>query len=184
MTPRIIAIAGHKRSGKSTVAAHLRDRYGFQVIALADPIKAACREIFGWTTEHTDGALKETIDERYGLSPRQAMQHLGTEWGQFGLSGAFPRFAERTERGLWVRRLLAGISGDVVVPDVRFLHEAGALGERGAVIWRICRPDCRGDAHASEAEVDRIAADAEIENCGTLADLLARVDELMLKGNP
>ena len=170
----ILGITGHARHGKDAVAAVLVQRLGYTRIALADPLKAAARAMFGWTLMHTDGALKEAIDPRWGISPRHVMQLLGTEFGQYEL-GRHDDFAAVTGRCLWVRRALLAaerVDGDVVIPDVRFHHEADAVRAAGGSILRVIRasvPVCRD--HTSESEMDEIIADDEIHNDGTLKDL-------------
>jgi len=45
----IIGITGKKRSGKDTVASCLVENYMFVKYSLADPIKEACKDIFGFS---------------------------------------------------------------------------------------------------------------------------------------
>lgn len=180
----ILGVTGHARHGKDSVAAILVQQYGFRRIGLADPLKAACHAIFGWSAVYTDGPLKEAIDPAWGISPRRAMQLLGTEFGQFELS-KHQDFASVTGRCLWARRAMmaARESGDVVIPDVRFHHEEEAIRAEGGRILRVVRPSvqvCR--EHASESEMDSIKVDAEIVNDGTLADLAERVRAFMEAG--
>jgi len=96
----IIGIVGLKGSGKSTVgkmlAEHLGSAYGEQ--AFADPLKRFVKEVFGWSDEALWGesALRDVQDHRYPipttspfyvkgeaefLTPRIALQSLGTDWG-------------------------------------------------------------------------------------------------------
>jgi hypothetical protein len=174
----ILGVTGHARHGKDSVAEILVRRCGYTRVGLADPLKEACRVMFGWTREHTDGAFKETIDPTWGISPRKVMQLLGTEFGQFELS-RHEEFASTTGRCLWTRRALLAAQragGDVVIPDVRFHHEADAIRSAGGLIVRVIRtghPICR--LHASESEMDGILADVEFYNDGTLADLERKV---------
>lgn len=181
----IIGITGHKRAGKSSIADVLRNEYGFRAYSLAEPIKAAVREIFGWGPEHTDGARKEEVDPRYGISPRQAMQHLGTEWGQYGLCHQFPGFYRVTDRYLWCRRAMDRINADgyprfhAVIPDIRFMHEREYFKPwSDFLLVRVRRAGCHSDGHASEEEIGKISADYIIENNRTLDDLADEVRAL------
>jgi len=179
---RLIGISGHKRSGKSTVAGILQAEYGFTLGSFAAPIKAAARVMFDWIEEHTDGALKEVIDPRWGISPRQAMQHIGTEWGQIELCAAYPLFRQVTGRCLWVNRLLdSAVDSSMVIPDVRFSHEADAIHSRGGMVIMVKRPGYDGDGHASETEIDGLSFDHLIVNDGTVADLQSAIS--LLFGN-
>lgn len=177
----IIGLVGHKRSGKTTVANALSEK-GFGIYALAGPLKMACMLMFDWDEEHTDGDLKEIIDPRWGISPRQAMQHIGTEWAQFELPKAYPDFGILNGRLFWMHlfhtwyKKNADSWHGIVIPDVRFLHEANYLKENmEARIWKIMRPGCNGDNHASEQEIASIEADLTIVNDSTLDNLTDRV---------
>ncbi len=117
----ILGITGYKRHGKDSVCeAVCAFEPRARRIALADPLKAIAREVYGLSVEQTDGDLKESLDERWGLSARQIMQRLGTE------------VARSIHADTWVRYLLAQITKHPqntlwVVPDVRFMNEALAL---------------------------------------------------------
>ena len=119
----IVGVTGYKRSGKDIVAAVFVNLYGFRKYEFARPMKEACAAIFGWGEDELYGSKKEWIDPRWGISPRQALQHLGTEWGQLELCDEFPEFAEVTGRLLWVKRfqiemLNHGPSENWVISDV------------------------------------------------------------------
>ena len=176
----IIGITGHARHGKDSTADVIVKYFGYKKHALADVMKEACRVIFGWTDEHLYGELKDIVDERFGVSPRHALQSLGTEWGQYKLS-EYDSFKETTGRKLWVNSLLNRIQGDAVIADVRFPHEADAIRERGGFIIRVNR-DYKVDlSHESEKAIEEINADFTINNTGTLIDLEWVVCDMMNK---
>jgi len=177
----LIAICGKKRTGKDTVADYIQEFWGFQKRSFAKPIKKALEIIFDWPEEiwHSD-ELKEEVDPRWGISPRQAAQHMGTEWGQYHLGQSFPLFHDTMGRKLWVARALFDIDNeDVVVSDLRFLHEAEAIRDRGGFIIKIHRNLKYEDGHLSEIGVNIIDADFEIDNDKTELHLLGIVDSVM-----
>ena len=177
----LIAICGKKRTGKDTVADYIQEFWGFQKRSFAQPIKKALEIIFDWPEEiwHSD-ELKEEVDPRWGISPRQAAQHIGTEWGQYYLGQSFPLFHDTMGRNLWVARALFDIDNeDVVVSDLRFPHEAEAIRDRGGFIIKIHRNLKYEDGHLSEIGVDIIDADFEIDNDKTKLHLLGIVDSVM-----
>lgn len=99
------------------------------------------------------------------LTPRFAMQCLGTEFGRW------------MSPDLWVDLCLrkatqAQPEDIVIITDVRFLNEAEAVRNAGGVIWRVLResvePKGRGDTHASEEEMLEITPDLILENNGSL----------------
>lgn len=177
---RIIGIVGRKREGKDTVLSLLRDYVAptpVQRRALADPIKVFARKVWDLSEEQTDGDLKESLDERWGCTPRKILQHLGTE------------VARGIHADTWVRYLIRSIERDMdsreyhentiwVVPDVRFVNEAGWIQAHGGLLWRVRRFDDPGtDSHASEREIDAIRVDRTIENKGSLDDLRRAIAE-------
>lgn len=175
----IIGFAGHARHGKDTCADVLVKRYGFHKRALADIMKESLRVMFGWTDRHLYGDLKDVVDPVYGISPRHALQEFGTGFAQHGLS-KYDSFAETTGRKIWVNSLLNRVSGDTVISDVRFPHEAEAIREKGGIIVLVSRTGYPVDlSHESERAVDEITADYTVNNVGTLTDLEWQVCGLM-----
>ena len=174
----IVGITGKKRSGKDTVAQFLVSEYGYYQYSMAGPLKKALKTLFLWDDWHIE-VDKETVDPRWGISPRQAMQHIGTEWAQYALGDAFPRFKETSGTKLWANRFREVYQGefavknirDVVISDVRFPHEEEVIRDLGGKILRIHREAESSDAHASETNVDKIQADASITNDGSFEDL-------------
>jgi hypothetical protein len=131
------------------------------------------------------------------LTPREAMQLLGTEWARVCWPDTWVALTFRKAHDLLMNvRVLAkaydagtGTSGKgssiidrcnlVLVTDVRFLNEAKKISEAGGRVWRICRPGAglngAAGAHVSETEMfspemDRYV-DVDIVNDGTLEDL-------------
>jgi hypothetical protein len=193
--PLIIGIAGRKRHGKNAVGRSLVDRWGFNTIAFADPIKEAAMKWWGFSYEQVFGDdLKEIVDERWGFSPRFAMQYLGTEgvraihkdtWAraciltiQAAHAGEKPaihdeharafRSFDKTNAGLWC------------VTDCRFPNEAQIIRDAGGVVIKVIRPGLAvTDTHASETSIDDIEPDHLIVNDGTLKDLERKVADIM-----
>lgn len=102
------------------------------------------------------------------VTPRLALQTLGTEWGR------------SLSRDLWVRLALTEIAESEkdlwVIPDVRFRNEVEAIrGIEGGRIVRLTRGGQRFD-HPSEAEMATIPDenfDYLVNNRGTKAALFA-----------
>lgn len=108
----IILVTGLKRSGKDTLADYLVDNRDFGKYSFADPIREICKVAFDWTDEDfTDREKKEMVDPDYGISPRQAMQWIGTEAFQYLIGEKFPLFESKVGRGIWTRKFLSGGNG-------------------------------------------------------------------------
>jgi hypothetical protein len=77
-----ITLAGLKGAGKDSAAFSLSRHFGFNRLALADPIRDGLLAMLDLTLgELNDRAKKEALIEWLGCSPRHLMQILGTEWG-------------------------------------------------------------------------------------------------------
>jgi len=173
----IIGIAGQKYSGKDTIADIFCHYWGFQKKSLAQPIKDALNIIFDWSESDWQAENKEQIDLRWGVSPRQMAQDLGTDWGQFGLMERFNNFQLEVGRNLWVFRLLLQIrdTDNVVIPDVRYLHECEAIWSQGGVVIRVFRDLNNSDNHISENSLKDINPDYVIDNFHGIMELERQV---------
>ena len=178
----VVGITGYKGSGKNTAGQFL-EQNGFRLYALADPMKEACKTIFLWQDADVYGDKKDRIDPVWGISPRQALQHLGTEWGQIALGEAHANFLEVTGRLLWIRRFTIIVQAHPefdrwAVTDVRFPHEAEEIRGMKGVILKVTRPSVKkDDPHESEAYYNSIEADYEIINDGSIIDLQMKVNK-------
>lgn len=78
---KIIGLAAKARSGKDTAAAILLAHPEVTAFALADPLKAGCKVLFGLTDSQAwDDTAKEKQLDAWGMSPREFFQTVGTEW--------------------------------------------------------------------------------------------------------
>ena len=171
----LIGITGPAFSGKDTIANHLCWSHGFSCEAFADPLRDGLSALFGLFPHHFDAKHKETVIEWIGKSPRELLQTLGTQWGR-----------DLVNRQIWCRHMHRRLqeyqdnwAASVVIPDVRFIDEARFIHSHGGVIWRVIRPGAETTAHSdhtSEQEQQRIVADVELLNDGTIQALQRAVD--------
>lgn len=226
----IIGLCGKAGSGKDTVADILVRDLGFVKIAFADPLKRVCKDIFDFSDEQLWGPSEKrnepdfrycrkphqqgydpvdgrptTIDAQY-LTPRYALQQLGTEWGRDCYPDIWIDYAMRVAKSIMAGRgsytakkgLELAIDGGghylkptgVVISDVRFENEVRGLRAYGARVLRIVRPNqgLKGEAstHRSETEMDGIPAelfDAVLQNDGSLEDLVIMSHGIVSKFN-
>lgn len=192
----IVAICGNGRVGKDTAAEHLVAQYGFTRVGLADPFKRFCAEVFAFSHEQLWGNARDTEDTRYlrgrrmegsdsntavevpvFLTPRYALQTLGTEWGrdcypdvwiEYGLRiacriedgagydprrGCYLQGRTRPEHYYPDARFLdlAVPSNGVVFSDLRFRNEVEAFRRAGAKLVRVYRSGYDGTKLAGVA---------------------------------
>lgn len=185
--PRLIGLCGLAGAGKSAAARILIEDHGFSRISFADPIKAMMAALLSFggadaalVERMLSGDLKEVpAPALFGVTPRHAMQTLGTEWGRVQIdAGLWRRQAMTRAKGI----LVAG--GRVVIDDVRFLNEFAAIwDQRDALgrpigdIWRLQGRGGLADPAAAVHPSEGAAVDVDmiLRNDGTLADLRALI---------
>lgn len=154
----LIGLIGQKYSGKDTLADFLVSHYHFKKYAFATPVKEICQIMFHLKPEQmTDPILKEIVDTRWDLSPRQLMQKVGTDmirdmWGH----------------DFWLKHMDLRISNNdnIVISDVRFPNEAHWIKSHGGFLIRILNTDSQYhvDTHPSETLQSHIHQDISIVN--------------------
>ncbi len=177
----ILGITGLAGAGKDTAADILVREFNAAKISLADPMKRFCQEVFDFSDEQLWGPsdCRNAKDLRYPkvgpdnsyLTPRYALQTLGTQWGRACYENVWIDYAIRT-----AQERLADEWPYVVIPDVRFANELAAIKAAGGRVFRIERQGAglTGEAaqHVSETEQNSFADVVEtIRNDGTIEDL-------------
>ena len=212
--PRIIAICGAKRSGKDVLAEHLVRKYNYERIAFAEPLKHAIKTLFNFDDEQvgigedTGTGKKDALDERWGITPRAALQFFGTEVMQEKIQELLPdikrNFFANTLKNYIKTRMGANEGQRFVISDLRFLHEYEVLfsipniRKDDIAIIRVIRPDAgflgiSSDAvaaardavaaasisHKSEQEYINIPYDIILFNNGTIDAYIEKFDKII-----
>lgn len=172
----IIGLTGKARSGKDTVGGFLKEAYGFELISFAKPLKDGLKLMLDLTEEHVNGELKEFVIERFGKSPRQMLQTLGTEWGR-----------DCVNQNIWVIIALHRANqilqkgGKVCITDVRFNNEAEAVRNNGGMVLHISRDNAPVvNLHTSESGVEfNHVLDKVVQNNSSLDELFSHVKEIV-----
>ncbi len=138
----LLGLVGFAGAGKDTVANVLVEEYGFQKFSFASALKDAAASIFGWDRKLLEGdseesrLFRETPDKfwsirfGYDLSPRTALQLLGTESGR-----------EVFHENIWIYSLERKIMNvpNVVISDVRFKNEIDFVQSKNGFLVRVSR---------------------------------------------
>ena len=187
MERKIIGLLGKKHSGKDTAGEYMINDLGFKRYAFGDPVKEICKHLFNLSEEQlTNPDCKETIDERWGLAPRQMFQRIGTEFGQINLFKLFPELKGKVGYSemwcklfeLWLEK---NPKSDIIITDVRFKHEIECIKRLGGLIVKINRDTGKNDSHISECNIDSIPKekiDFTIDNNYKLEDLYSQLDTI------
>jgi hypothetical protein len=151
--PRLVVVHGLKESGKSTLADHLCDRYGYTRVKMAGPLKNMLRSLMrdaGVPDELIEGyvegdAKNVPIPQLSNRTSRQLMQTLGDEWRRmqsedFWIDIAVSKIDQLHRQG-----------GRVVIDDVRYFNEF----HRFAIYRPLTIVVTRGTAHFEPIEETR-----------------------------
>lgn len=175
----LIGFGHRKRSGKDTAGTFLLVEHGYQRVAFADPLKQAAMTIFGFTEQQCYGTEqdKETVDPRWGFSPRYAMQKLGEEMRNIFGKEVWVKSAEAKAHQFMSKKL------GVVITDVRYPNEAEMIRRNGGIVVRIDRPDLGPltDMHPSETSMEGFEYDEVILNDGTIQDLYGKINKILME---
>jgi len=174
----LIGICGKAGAGKDTVGDYLKRHYGFNGIALADPIKRLVKDVFVLDdhTVYNREAREQPLEQWDEWSVRKLLQFVGTEL-----------FREKIDDAIWVKSLWYRIKDsdeNYVVTDVRFPNElrffVDNCGDEFLSI-KVTRPGYDGTVglvgHASEAF--DLETEVVISNEGSVEKLYAKVDDIL-----
>ena len=189
-SPRLIALYSTRpQMGKSTVADHLVEFYGYTRVKFATPIKHMVRTLLVYmgmnpliAERYVDGDLKDEVVPGLGKTGRELLISLGTDWGR-----------NMVDNDIWATIGAARIQNlvhqglSVVVDDMRFANEYQALcivaGFKS--FWRIHK----GPLYTLQRESAETATEGRLDNYlwdyaitapeGDVVRLMNKVDTLM-----
>lgn len=179
--PRLVVLTGLKQSGKSTISNFLCEEHGYTRVKFAGPLKAMLHAM-GLSDAEIEGSLKEVPSRILcGITPRHAMQTLGTEWGR-------ELIHPKIWTNLWhievMRILMLTLKNKVICDDLRYINEAKIVKSSGGIIIKIIRPGILQTSHSSEIEMMGIRQDRIITNNRDIPFLLQEVVKcLTLEGS-
>ena len=185
---KLIGILGKKKSGKDTTGNYLIENYKFKRYAFADPIKKITEILFDFSEEQLNGdKRKDAVDFRWYITPREAFQKIGTEFGQDIIYSLFPRLKKRLGNEIiWVKLFKQWYEknnkSNIVITDVRFPHEIEAIKSLGGIIVKIERDNVPLDKHISEQYIDNISEKdiySKLDNNYKKEDLYSQIDTLI-----
>lgn len=141
----MLGVCGRMYSGKSTLAATLMETGAWDIVRFASPLKDVCRAILILTghsedmaTAMVNGSLKNVWSPAIGMSTRQLMQLIGSEFRVVLDTPTLWRDIALDKADRKMRR-----GRNIVIDDVRFALEIDRIRERGGMIWGVRRPGAK-----------------------------------------
>ena len=178
----LIGLGCQAQVGKDTAADYLEKKFPGQVIrvSFADKLKKIAIDLFGLSHEqcYGDKQIKEKVDSRYGLSPREILQGMGEKMREI-----HPSIWVDTVFNTTIPELQKKGYNCFVVSDVRYPNEADKIHEQGGWVVRIDRLSggtSVGANHSSETAMEGYSEfDFTLENNSTLEEYYEKLDKLM-----
>ena len=185
----LIGIVGLIGSGKGTVSDRLVEQHGYIKDSFAKSLKDAVAAMFNWDRAMLEG---DTTSSRYWreqpdpfwseklgkpVTPRWVLQHFGTEV-----------MRGQMYDGIWLDSCMGRYKGqNTVIADTRFINEIKTIKAHGGIIVCVKRGELptkkemqEKGIHQSEWDWLEYDYDIVLENSGTIEDLHAKVDDLIV----
>jgi ABC-type dipeptide/oligopeptide/nickel transport system ATPase component len=175
---KIIGITGVAGAGKDTAALAILELNpsNTEIMSFAKPLKDACKILFNFTDEQLYHPIfKEEYDERWGRSPRQILQWLGTDV-----------LRDHIDENFFVINMEQRISNSkakyIVIPDVRFDNEGNAIRFLGGEILKVEREGAKTTKHSghiTEKGINRRLVNHKIKNNSSIRKFRSNVQKLV-----
>lgn len=148
---QIIGLYGSIGSGKSEAANFITSSFKAAKLSFAAPIREACSILFDFTEEQmVDRHRKEIVDQRWGISPREAFRLIGHG------------FRQSVCDDIWIKHMSNRINmftdsnNLVIIDDVRYQNEIDFIEKEcnGCIvqIYRKDNPYMVNNNHASDLQ--------------------------------
>lgn len=168
--------------GKDTAAEYLEKKYPGRVkrVAFADKLKVVAMELFGLSWEQCYGSqqVKEAVDPRYGMTPREILQGIGEKMRQ-----VYPDIWIDTVFNTTIPEFQKQGFDCFVISDVRYPNEGNKIHNIGGKVVRVVRTGSGvtvGTGHSSETSMqDYKGFDFVLENNGSFGDYFLKLDQLI-----
>ena len=187
----LIGIVGLERTGKDTVANYLVKNHSFIKYNMAQPIKQISEIMFGWTMSEMETNKKDELDEELGIIPRDFFKWFGTDICQYEIYKKFPKLEDKIpKKELWSQIMknnvnkyrLKNKNQNIVIPDIRFLHEVKTIKELGGkliYLERIENAEFNSYDLKEIMKKDNNFIDYTLENTSTIELLYKTIEHLI-----
>ncbi len=179
---KVIGLGCTAQVGKDTAAEYWEKKFPGRVkrVAFADKLKQVCMLLFDLSYEQCYGSkeIKEAIDPRWGMSPREILQKVG--------EGMRKIYSD-----IWVDTVFYTTIPDhqkdgydfFVISDVRYPNEGDKVHKEDGTLIKVLREAGGvevGANHSSETAMkDYTAFDFIIDNNGSFEEYFETLDKLM-----
>ena len=117
----IILLCGYKGCGKDTFAKYAEIKYKYKHVKFASTLKTILKHLFAFDDDQLEGYRKDIVDDKWGITPRDAMIFVGTNLFQHEIQHLIPSM----QKNFWVKQVCEQINpnDNIIISDLRFIHE-------------------------------------------------------------
>lgn len=165
---KIIGLTGIAGSGKDLFASIVKElEPNTDIFPFAGPLKDASKILFNFSNDQLyDPVVKEELDERWGKSPRQVLQWLGTDILRNQVNQDF--FLMNMKQ-----RIDSSKADLIIITDIRFDNESEFIRSLGGKVVKIIRPNAKTTAHSghiTEQGISPKLVDTVVMNEGSIEE--------------
>jgi len=179
---QVVGLGCTAQVGKDTAAEYLEKIYPGKVkrVAFADKLKKITMELFGLSWEQCYGSqeIKETVDPRYDMTPREIMQGVGEK-----MRKVYPDIWVDTVFNVTIPQWVEQGFDCFIISDVRYPNEGDKVHKEGGVVVKVTREGSGvtvGASHSSETAMqDYQDFDFVLNNSSSFEDYYQKLDKLM-----
>ena len=180
----VIALSGAPRVGKDTFANFFINNNNVVSYAFAKPIKEMLCAAFGWSMDIFESDLKDVKDFFWHVSPREAMEYIGTEIMRCDIRNRFPEFDKFIGEKIWVKRFekfyLENQNKTIIITDLRYDPEFEFLKTIGSTNIKIERTNIDIDTKRMYC-INKYKFDYELVNDSSLDNYKEKCKQLFNK---
>ena len=147
-------------------------------------IKEMLCAAFGWSKDIFESDLKDVKDFFWHISPREAMEYIGTEIMRCDIRNRFPEFDKFIGEKIWVKRFekfyLENKDKTIIITDLRYDPEFEFLKTIGSTNIKIDRTNIDIDTKRMYC-IDKYKFDYELINDSSLDNYKEKCKQLFNK---
>lgn len=181
----LLGLTGKKGVGKDTFADYLVNKYGFVKLAFANQLRNILKKTFDWTDEHFNRENKEKECKKWKITPREAMQLMGTEVLRELFNTKINTTIDNvkyTYHIKYIHNMIKKLKGkNIIISDVRFQDEINYIKNSDGLVILINKNTKSNQFSNHKSENQQLKKiDFDMGNNSSKKDFFENIDNLII----